>query len=1822
MRAMLPAGGGHRQSPGIGALPLLAAASDGGKMAEYQPVGGVARYADGTLVTFDAEGNAICKVTPGRWTYSHPDSVGRWTAGTTPDGVDFRIAYRPDGSSITTYEDRTIVEANHAGELIRQTLPDQTVYDKFDPTTGKPVHGTTGDGVDFNIVSNAHGSTTFYEDGTVVSAGLDGETEWMRTPDRTLYDKFDPVTHKPVHGTSGDDVDFGIGYDVHGSTTRYEDGTVVGAGLDGETEWMRTPDRTLFDKFDPVTHKPVHGTTGDDVDFDIFQNAHGSTTRYEDGTVVGAGLDGETEWMRTPDRTLFDKFDPVTHKPVHGTTGDDVDFDIFQNAHGSTTRYEDGTVVGAGVDGETEWMRTPDRTLFDKFDPVTHKPVHGTTGDDVDFSIGYDGHGSTTRYEDGTVVSAGVDGETEWMRTPDRTLFDKFDPVTHKPVHGTTGDDVDFDIFQNAHGSTTRYEDGTVVGAGVDGETEWMRTPDRTLFDKFDPVTHKPVHGTTGDDVDFSIVSNAHGSTTRYEDGTVVGAGVDGETEWMRTPDRTLFDKFDPVTHKPVHGTTGDDVDFSIGYDGHGSTTRYEDGTVVSAGVDGETEWMRTPDRTLFDKFDPVTHKPVHGTTGDDVDFDIFQNAHGSTTRYEDGTVVGAGHNGETEWMRTPDRTLFDKFDPVTHKPVHGTTGDDVDFDIFQNAHGSTTRYEDGTVVGAGVDGETEWMRTPDRTLFDKFDPVTHKPVHGTTGDDVDFSIVSNAHGSTTFYEDGTVVSAGVDGETEWMRTPDRTLFDKFDPVTHKPVHGTTGDDVDFDIFQNAHGSTTRYEDGTVVGAGVDGETEWMRTPDRTLFDKFDPVTHKPVHGTTGDDVDFSIGYDVHGSTTRYEDGTVVGAGHNGETEWMRTPDRTLFDKFDPVTHKPVHGTTGDDVDFSIGYDGHGSTTRYEDGTVVGAGVDGETEWMRTPDRTLFDKFDPVTHKPVHGTTGDDVDFDIFQNAHGSTTRYEDGTVVGAGLDGETEWMRTPDRTLFDKFDPVTHKPVHGTTGDDVDFDIFQNAHRSTTRYEDGTVVGAGLDGETEWMRTPDRTLFDKFDPVTHKPVHGTTGDDVDFSIGYDGHGSTTRYEDGTVVGAGVDGETEWMRTPDRTLYDKFDPVTHKPVHGTTGDDVDFDIFQNAHGSTTRYEDGTVVGAGVDGETEWMRTPDRTLYDKFDPVTHKPVHGTTGDDVDFSIGYDGHGSTTRYEDGTVVSAGVDGETEWMRTPDRTLFDKFDPVTHKPVHGTTGDDVDFSIGYDAHGSTTRYEDGTVVSAGVDGETEWMRTPDRTLYDKFDLVTHKPVHGTTKDDLDFDIVYNAHGSTTFYEDDTVVKAGADGKPAWMRTADHTVYDAFDSVTNKPISGITPDKVEFHTTYRADGSSVTTYQDDTIVEADRFGEPVWMRTRDLTVYDHFDKLRRPTSGVTRDKVEFDTVYGADGSSVTTYVDKTIVKADKAGHPTWMKTSDGTEYDAFDPVTHLPISGKTRLNVRFDTVYEPDGSSTTTYADKTIVKADKAGHPTWMRTPDGTEYGGFDPLTDLPTSGKTRHGLRFDTVYEPDGSSTTTYEDKTIVKADPNGKPTLMVTPDKTVFDAFDSQRRPIRGRTKDHKAVTILHRRDGSSRMTIEKTAVIEYSKGRKLLSITTADGYTWSRFGAKNRPTQLRLPERLGGDTITLTYLGNGDVKYTYGDGRWTIFDEHNHPTKMGKGDEILVDFAVDLPLLAEGTRYVQGRRNQIASLMQQLDTKLVSALWVWDGPAADAYATQLAEIRRAGGQLLEVLDEAIHRMQQTYDSYVRVEVRNGLNLTPV
>ncbi|MEU8210350.1 WXG100 family type VII secretion target [Micromonospora sp. NPDC049044] len=399
-------------------------------------------YTDGTTVNRNSDGAITQMRTADGATFDRFDGDGRPLHGTVPgeDGAapqDVTIEYSPTGSTwrYSGPDGSTTVYRDAQDQVVRQELPDGTVYDAF-TSDGDPTHGQTpgkNGPQDVTIEYSAAGSKWTYvgPDGTTtVFRDTDDRVVRQELPDGTVYDAFngngDP-THGSVPATDGRPAQaIDVSYHQDGTSTwtftdeGTGDKTLIYRDAESNTTRMDAGGWTFTDF--STDGRPLSGhridAPGETVK--VEYTGTGSRWTYDNGTgdvtVITKNADDRVVSMTSGGWT-FTEFDSMD-RPLRGSKpgadgGGTETVTIAYTSDGSVWTYVDSkgatSVLTRDATGDVVELRQDGWTYTD-FD-AEGRPLYGTKdGDRV--SIRYDSNGiteSTFITPDGHWTTVGTD---------------------------------------------------------------------------------------------------------------------------------------------------------------------------------------------------------------------------------------------------------------------------------------------------------------------------------------------------------------------------------------------------------------------------------------------------------------------------------------------------------------------------------------------------------------------------------------------------------------------------------------------------------------------------------------------------------------------------------------------------------------------------------------------------------------------------------------------------------------------------------------------------------------------------------------------------------------------------------------------------------------------------------------------------------------------------------------------------------------------------------------------------------------------------------------------------------------------------------------------------------------------------------------------------------------------------------------------------------------------------------------------------------------------------------------------------------------------
>ncbi|MGW0502446.1 hypothetical protein, partial [Micromonospora sp. NPDC003241] len=158
------------------------------------------QQSDGSVVTYDANGQPVQQVMPDGRVYSSFDDAGRARYVEIPpsDGQAATYAHigYQDNLTIFRYADKSVLTFDsHSQDLVSQRLPDGTLYTDFnanDQPQYVEIPARSGQPATSAEISYEGGNTVYtYADNSVVTYNASGKVLSEQRPDGTTYSDFD-----------------------------------------------------------------------------------------------------------------------------------------------------------------------------------------------------------------------------------------------------------------------------------------------------------------------------------------------------------------------------------------------------------------------------------------------------------------------------------------------------------------------------------------------------------------------------------------------------------------------------------------------------------------------------------------------------------------------------------------------------------------------------------------------------------------------------------------------------------------------------------------------------------------------------------------------------------------------------------------------------------------------------------------------------------------------------------------------------------------------------------------------------------------------------------------------------------------------------------------------------------------------------------------------------------------------------------------------------------------------------------------------------------------------------------------------------------------------------------------------------------------------------------------------------------------------------------------------------------------------------------------------------------------------------------------------
>ena len=298
--------------------------------------------------------------------------------------------------------------------------------------------------------------------------------------------------------------------------------------------------------------------------------------------------------------------------------------------------------------------------------------------------------------------------------------------------------------------------------------------------------------------------------------------------------------------------------------------------------------------------------------------------------------------------------------------------------------------------------------------------------------------------------------------------------------------------------------------------------------------------------------------------------------------------------------------------------------------------------------------------------------------------------------------------------------------------------------------------------------------------------------------------------------------------------------------------------------------------------------------------------------------------------------------------------------------------------------------------------------------------------------------------------------------------------------------------------------------------------STFTEFDQHGRPTSALVPagdggPDFAVRIAYDSDANSIWTFVDGSVMVRDDSGAILRQELPDGSLFSSFDgegrPTEgQLPSGSGPDESVHID--YGPDGTSTWTLQDGTVLVRDPDGVIVREVLPDGTAFSAFGsdgrPTAGVIPAHAGEPGQAVHISYGGGGESTWTFDDGTRITRGPDGTMLREAMADGSTFSGFDSDGRPtvgtIVGADGQPKAVAIRYFDDGGSDWALTDGTHIRRDASGVVTHQVLSDGQVLSGFDDQGRPTEAMTPGDGGGAVrrVEIAYSDRGS-EWCYDDG---------------------------------------------------------------------------------------------------------------------
>ena len=783
------------------------------------------------------------------------------------------------------------------------------------------------------------------------------------------------------------DYAFELSETAHGSVSRVLLGTVMAVDPNGESlsyGIVGGNGSGLF-AIDETSGELFYAGPGED--FESGVTTHELTVRASDGT-------------HTIDTTVTVTVTDAAESPAFGAGS--YAFALAENADGSVERVSLGTVSATDPDGDAVRYSLAggnESGLF-AIDAASGEVFYVGPGED--YESGVTAHELTVRASDGT-------------HTIDTTVAVAVTDAAESPAF--VEESYAFALSENVDGSVNRLSLGTVVATDPDGESlsyGIVGGNGSGLF-AIDETSGEVFYAGPGEDYESGVTT--HELTVRASDGT-------------HTIDTTVTVAVTDAAESPVF--VEESYAFAVSENVDGSAGRALLGVVSATDSDGGAVRYSLEGGNGSGLFaiDEASGELFYIGRGEDYESGVT--AHELTVRASDGT-------------HTIDTTVAVAVTDAAESPAF--VEESYAFALSENVDGSVNRLSLGTVVATDPDGESlsyGIVGGNGSGLF-AIDETSGEVFYAGPGEDYESGVTT--HELTVRASDGT-------------HTIDTTVTVAVTDAAESPVF--VEESYAFAVSENVDGSAGRALLGVVSATDSDGGAVRYSLEGGNGSGLFaiDEASGEVFYVGPGED--YESGVTAHELTVRASDGT-------------HTIDTTVAVAVTDAAESPAFGAGS--YAFALAENADGSVNRLSLGTVVATDPDG----------------DPLVYSLAQGNESgrfavDGASGELFYTGTGED--HESGTasyvLTVRASDGNLHNDVNVTVTVTDAAEP----PVFTETG--YEFDLSENADGSTTRVSLGAVSAVDPDGDRPVYSFAEGNESGRFaiDGATGELLYTGTGED------------------------------------------------------------------------------------------------------------------------------------------------------------------------------------------------------------------------------------------------------------------------------------------------------------------------------------------------------------------------------------------------------------------------------------------------------------------------------------------------------------------------------------------------------------------------------------------------------------------------------------------------------------------------------------------------------------------------------------------------------------